>query len=53
VKACEDTIIDGLDGFSALNVLSSYSGIIPIQSEQNIKDAAKSVLLDDYELVEK
>lgn len=52
IKVTEDHIIENLDGFSSLNVLTQFTGDIPLQSEQNIKDAAKSVLLDDYELVE-
>jgi hypothetical protein len=42
-----------MDGVSALSVLTDTKLLIPPASEQAIKDAAKSTLLDEYEQVEK
>lgn len=52
-KICEDTIIDSMDGLSALHILTESKILLPSSSEAAIKDAAKSVLLDEYEAVEK
>jgi hypothetical protein len=52
-KVCEDTIIDFMDGFAALHILTESKILIPENSEAMIKDTAKSVLLDEYEVVEK
>ena len=52
-KICEDTIIDTMDGPSALHILTDSKILIPANSDQTIKDAAKTVLLDEYEQVEK
>lgn len=52
-KVCEDSIIDFMDGFAALHILTESKILIPENSESIIKDTAKSVLLDEYEIVEK
>lgn len=52
-KVCEDHIIEYMDGFSALNILTDAELILPPHCEDIIKDAAKQILLDEYEAVEK
>ena len=52
-RVCEETIIDTMDGAGALVILTNPNVMIPVNSEAAIRDTAKSVLLDEYEAVEK
>lgn len=52
-KVCEETIIETMDGLGALHILTESNVLIPTAAEMSIKDVAKSVLLDEYETVEK
>ncbi len=48
-KVCEDQIIDYMDAATATMILTDPTLILPVQSEKDIRDAAKSVFLDDYD----
>ena len=45
--------MDTMDGAGALHILTDQRLMLPVNSDQAIKDAAKSILLDEYEAVEK
>jgi hypothetical protein len=42
-----------MDGAGALHILTDMKILLPATSDQLVKDAAKTVLLDEYEAVEK
>jgi len=48
-RVCEDQIIDYMDGKSAAELLTDQTITLPVMSEQNIKEAAKTCFLDDYD----
>ena len=41
-----------MDGMSALEILTSQTLVLPMESDYNIKEVCKSVLLAEYEKVE-
>ncbi len=50
---CQEAITDSMDGPGALHILTEQTLMIPPTAEKHIKEVAKSVLLDDYEQLEK
>lgn len=48
-KVCEDQIIEYMDSKTAADILINPEIALPANSEQNIRDAAKAVFLEDYE----
>lgn len=48
-KVCEDQIIEYMDSKTARDILTDPEIALPANSEQNIRDAAKGVFLEDYE----
>lgn len=51
-KVCEEEIVERMDGMSALEILTSQTLVLPMESDYNIKEVCKSVLLAEYEKVE-
>lgn len=48
-KVCEDQIIDYMDAPTSTRILTDLELVLPQKSEREIKDAAKSVFLEEYE----
>lgn len=48
-RVCEEQIIDYMDSKTASEILTNPEIVLPTKSELNIRDAAKSVFLEDYE----
>jgi hypothetical protein len=48
-KVCEDQIIDYMDSKTAIDLLTNPEIVLPTKSEENIRDAAKTVFLEDFE----
>lgn len=48
-KVCEDHIIDYMDSQNALKILTDKELVLPSQSDKDIREAAKIVLLDDFD----
>lgn len=48
-RVCEEQIIDYMDSKTASEILTNPEIVLPARSESSIRDAAKSVFLDDYE----
>ena len=46
---CEDQIIDYMDVQTATEILTNPEIVLPLISEKNIRNAAKSIFLEDYE----
>jgi len=51
-KVCEEEIIERMDGLNALEILTSSTLVLPLESEAIIKEVSKSVLLAEYDKVE-
>ena len=48
-KVCEDQIIDYMDVQTATEILTNPEIVLPLISEKNIRNAAKTIFLEDYE----
>jgi hypothetical protein len=48
-KVCEDQIVDYMDSKTATEILTNSEIVLPSKSEPAIREAAKSVFLEDYE----
>ena len=48
-KVCEDQIIDYMDTKTATEILTNPEIALPLISEKNIRNAAKSIFLEEYE----
>ncbi|CDW90831.1 kelch repeat protein [Stylonychia lemnae] len=51
-KVCEEQIVDHMDCQSAVDILTNTQMVFPEVCDAPIRDAAKTVLLDDYDKIE-